>query len=336
MTSPVRWGILSTAKIGREALIPAIKKAAYAEVEAIASGSGQAETVAKELGIRKAYGSYEELLADPDIDVVYIPLPNGLHKDWVIHAAKEGKHVLCEKPAAITVEETEKMTVACQEQGVLFMEAFMYQFHPMHRRVRERMKNGEIGDVKLMRTTFSFNMDPSSDNIRMNPKLGGGSMYDIGCYCIHVSRFLFEEEPELVFATGASHPEQDVDLSMAGTLSFSNGKTSVFDCSFRQPPCNEYELVGTKGILRVRHAFRPDQNPEGEDGVIRLIHPDGTEETETVPGDAYKRQVEHFSQCVREGTEPFYSAAQTLRNMKVIEACYRSYASGTTIRLQES
>ncbi|MCS0542599.1 Gfo/Idh/MocA family oxidoreductase, partial [Aeromonas veronii] len=184
----VRFGVLSTAKIARNTLIPAMERAHYAEVVAVASESGKAKDFAAELGIPKHYESYTDLLNDPEIDAVYIPLPNQLHKQWAIEAAKHGKHVLCEKPAALTSQDVEEMAAAFKENNVIFMEAFMYQFHPQHNRVKEIIAAGEIGDVKLIRSTFSFLHDLNSGSIKMQKDLGGGVLYDVGCYCIHASR----------------------------------------------------------------------------------------------------------------------------------------------------
>ncbi|BDG36090.1 hypothetical protein PcaKH15_19960 [Parageobacillus caldoxylosilyticus] len=176
MERKVRWGIVSTVAIAKDVMIPAIHRADYAEVVAIASESGRADQVAQELGIPKAYDSYEKLLDDRDVDAVYIPLPNSMHAEWTIKAAKKKKHVLCEKPAALCEEDVRRMIEACEENGVLFMEAFMYQFHPQHERVKQRLASGEIGEVKYMRSHFSFYLQDRETNIRMNVELGGGEL----------------------------------------------------------------------------------------------------------------------------------------------------------------
>ncbi|MUV37011.1 Trans-1,2-dihydrobenzene-1,2-diol dehydrogenase [Lentibacillus sp. JNUCC-1] len=186
----IQWGILSTANIAQKALIPAIQRAKNAEVTAIASGSdaGKARAVAEKFEIPKTHDRYEALLEDPDIQAVYIPLPNHLHKKWVIEAAKAGKHILCEKPIGLDEEEAREMQRVCEENGVLLMEAFMYHFHPQHERVKEIMASGEIGDVRYMRAAFSFFIGNKADNIRMHREKGGGCMYDVGSYGVHSIR----------------------------------------------------------------------------------------------------------------------------------------------------
>lgn len=312
----VRFGILSTAEIARNTLIPAMERAHNAEVVAIASESGKAENFAVELGIPKHYESYKELLKDPEIDAVYIPLPNQLHKEWALEAAKYGKHVLCEKPAALTAKDVEEMAVIFKENSVIFMEAFMYQFHPQHNRVKEIITSGEIGDVKLIRSAFSFYLDLQSDNIRLRKDLGGGALYDVGCYCIHASRLITGEEPVEVTATANIHPTLGVDTTSAGTLKFEKGVIANFDCSFEQPFKAQYEVVGTKGYILAKNAFRPDN--EGGRGVI-VVSAEAGQREEVVQGDQYKLQVEHFAECVLSNQQPMYSVEETLKNLRVIE-----------------
>ncbi|HEX7066411.1 MAG TPA: Gfo/Idh/MocA family oxidoreductase [Bacillales bacterium] len=330
----VRWGVLGNANIARKALVPAIKAAGSAELKGIASRqSKKAERAAEELGFDKHYGSYEALLADPEIDAVYIPLPNGLHAEWVAKAAKAGKHVLCEKPAALTAAEAAKMIEECRRHEVLFMEAFMYQFHPQHERVKEIIADGEIGDVRVMRSQFSFAMkDPA--NVRLNRELGGGCLYDVGCYCIHAARYILAQEPSKVYAQAHLDAEFDnVDMTTAGMLSFEKDIQLLFDCSFESFPQENYQVIGEKGNIQVTHPFRPDKNKDGK-ARIYITTEDGEKREESIPGEAYALQVEHFSQCVLDGTEPVYSGEQTIQNMKVIDACYESIRSGETVELR--
>ncbi|WP_449537986.1 Gfo/Idh/MocA family protein [Ferdinandcohnia sp. Marseille-Q9671] len=312
----IRFGILSTAKIARTTLLPSMERAHNVEVVAVASESGKAEGFAAEHGIEKYYDTYTELLQDPEVDAVYIPLPNQLHKKWAIEAAKHGKHVLCEKPAALNSQEVEEMEKVFAEQNVTFMEGFMYQFHPQHTRVKEIISAGEIGDVKLIRSTFSFPHAMNPDSIKLQKHLGGGVLYDVGCYCIHASRLITGEEPIEVTATASIHPTHEVDVTAAGTLTFESGILASFDCSFEQPFKAQYEVVGTKGSILVGRAFRPD-NQEGN-GLIEISTEAGVRE-ETVQGDQYKLQVEHFAECVLSNKQPMYSVADTIKNMRVIE-----------------
>jgi D-xylose 1-dehydrogenase (NADP+, D-xylono-1,5-lactone-forming) len=326
----MKWGILSTANIAQTQVIPAIQRSTLAGVEAIASTSGKAAEVASQLNIPRVYDTYEELLLDPDIDAVYIPLPNSLHRRWVLEAAKHGKHILCEKPAALTAQEMIEMDRYCKEQNVLFMEAFMYQFHPQHERVKEIIASGEIGDVKLMRSSFSFFMEDRGTNIRMDKSLGGGSIYDVGCYCIHAMRNILEAEPGKVHVHGKLDSETGVDVSAIVYLEFDQGIQGVFDCSFDASFRQEYEVVGTKGRILVPRAFRPDVN--GGVGLI-TIECNGLQRTEQVEGDIYLLQVEHFSKTILEKKLLIYPAEKTIANMRVIDACYSSLEKGNEVIL---
>ncbi|WNF22735.1 Gfo/Idh/MocA family oxidoreductase [Mesobacillus jeotgali] len=317
----IKWGILSTANIAQTQVIPAIQRSALAEVEAIASSSGKGAEVAAKLNIPSIYNTYEELLQDPKIDAVYIPLPNSLHRKWVLEAAKHGKHILCEKPAALTAQEMIEMDRYCKEQNVLFMEAFMYQFHPQHERVKEIIASGEIGEVKLMRSSFSYYMEDRETNIRMDKSLGGGSIYDVGCYCIHSMRYILGAEPVKVQALGRLDPETGVDVSAVAYLEFDRGIQGVFDCSFEASFRQEYEIVGTKGRILVPRAFRPDVN--GGVGMV-TVESNGQRRTEQVEGDIYLLQVDHLSEAILEKKPLVYPAEETIANMHVIDACYSS------------
>jgi D-xylose 1-dehydrogenase (NADP+, D-xylono-1,5-lactone-forming) len=315
----VRWGILSTANIGITQVIPALKRSGIVDVAAIASESGRAQQAAADLNIPIAYDSYEELLRDENIDAVYIPLPNHLHKESVIKAAESGKHILCEKPAALTVDDTEQMIQVCRKNNVKFMEAFMYQFHPQHDRVREIIASGEIGKIKHMKASFSFYMTERENNIRMKKHMGGGSLYDVGCYCIHAIRNILQSEPVQIRVSAEIDPITGVDISAYGYMELENGVRATFDSSFDMTFRHEYEVIGESGRIIIPRAFRPDVN-NGE-GLI-LISNDRGERKERIQGDSYLLQVDHFSQCILENKEPSYTAENTIKNMKVIEDCY--------------
>ncbi|GAE30978.1 Gfo/Idh/MocA family protein [Halalkalibacter hemicellulosilyticus] len=327
----LQWGVLSTAKIGQTQMIPAIQRSKNGEVAAIASSSERAAEIAESLSIKKIYDSYEDLLADPDIDAIYIPLPNHLHKKWVIEAAKHRKHILCEKPAALTADDTEEMVNVCHNQGVTFMEAFMYQFHSQHERVRKIIASGEIGEVKLIKGSFSFLLEDRSGNIRADAKKGGGSLFDVGCYPVHSIRHILGTEPLSIQAYGEVDPERGIDLSVFAHMKMANGVNAMFDCSFDMTNRNEYEVIGSKGVIRVPRAYRPDVVNEGE-GLI-IVEAGGDVRTETVIDDQYKNQVEHFAKAVLETQDPFYPGEQSIRNMKVIDACYESLRSGHRIMI---
>lgn len=326
----VRWGILSAAKIAQTQLIPAFVRAQNAEVVGIASSSGKAREVATLFKIPKSYNSYEEMLQDPDIDAIYIPLPNHLHKKWTIEAAKHGKHVLCEKPASLLAEETKEMVEFCREKNVKFMEAFMYQFHPQHERVREIIKAGEIGEVKFIRASFSFFLAQPEGNIRMDQNRGGGSIYDVGCYGIHAIRNVLQVEPTEVHIHADIDPKFHVDKSAFGYMKLQNGVHAYFDCSFDMTNRAEYEIIGTKGLIKVPRAFRPDIN--GGEGLV-IVEVEGVTRVEKIFGDIYRLQVEHISKVILEDGEVFYSGENAIQNMRVIQACYESIKTGNSIKI---
>ncbi|MDN4525035.1 Gfo/Idh/MocA family protein [Fictibacillus fluitans] len=326
----VRWGVLSTATIGLNQGIPAIQRSENAELVALASRGEKGRAKAEELSIPKYYDSYEKLLADPGIESVYIPLPNHLHLEWAVKAARQGKHVLCEKPAFLHAEDTKKMVEACREHGVYFMEAFMYQFHPQHDRVKEIIDSGEIGEVKLMRSSFSFYIQDRVENIRLSKEKGGGSIYDVGCYSIHAARSILQSEPIEVQAFSDLDPDTGVDLSSIVHMKLENGIPVVFDCSFDMANREEYEVVGTQGTITVNRAFRPDVY--GGEGLILIQTKEGQRE-EKVTGDQYRSQIEHFSSCILEGKEPSYTLEETYQNMQAIDACYESIAKRQLVSL---
>lgn len=317
----VRWGILSTADIARTQLIPAFRRATNAHVLAISSESGKASETARDLGIPKAYDRYDDLLQDPEIDAIYIPLPNHLHKEWAIKAVEQGKHVLCEKPVALNAEEANEMTNAARRNKVKFMEGFMYQFHPQHQRVRDIIASGEIGEVKFMRASFSFYLDQRKGNIRTDKNKGGGSIYDIGCYCLHAIRNVIESEIKSVDVKSQIDSESGVDLSAVGFVTLENGVNAVFDCSIDMTFRQEYEIVGTIGRIKVPRPFRPDIN--GGEGLV-IVQKENEERVERLLGDIYTLEVEHFSQAIIEDKEPSYSLENTINNMIALDACYHS------------
>jgi len=331
MVQKVRWGILSTAAIARETMIPAIQRANNAEVVAIASSSGKASSIAKELGIPISYESYDQLLDDPNVDAVYIPLPNSMHVEWTIKAANKQKHVLCEKPAALCEADVRKMVEACKQNNVFFMEAFMYQFHPQHQRVKDIISSGEIGDIKCMRASFSFYLHDRETNIRMNAQLGGGSLFDVGCYCVHSIRNLLDSEPVELFVQSNYDEHHSIDMTTSGWMKMKNGVHALFDCSFEMFPQNKYEMIGTKGKVEVSRAYRPDVH--GGNGIITVTTDSGETRKEVVFGDQYVLEMEHASRCILEDVEPLYSGDNMIQQARVLEACYTSVKTGNVVRL---
>ncbi|SHM97158.1 Gfo/Idh/MocA family protein [Gracilibacillus kekensis] len=330
--SKLRWGVLSTAQIGRTQVIPAIQRSNNGEVVAIASRNQQkADETAIELGIPKTYDSYDSLLDDPNIDAVYIPLPNAMHKEWMIQAANKKKHVLCEKPVAITNSELDEMLTACKKNNVVFMEAFMYQFHPQHQKVKQLIKEGVIGDVAFMRASFSFYLEDRS-NIRLSNELGGGAMFDVGCYTLHAIRNILGQEPSSVYASANYHPKLKVDMTMTGTLNFDNGIVTSFDTSFDSVSRESYEVVGSKGSITVTSAFRPDTN-EDMAGEIIVSKDDGTTEVVKEAGDQYTLMAEDFADAVLNNQPLTYDLTAMQNQMKVLDAVYESSKKGEVVKL---
>ncbi|PLS03739.1 Gfo/Idh/MocA family protein [Neobacillus cucumis] len=319
MERKIKWGILSTAQIAVEKLIPAIQRSTNGQVYAIASSSGKAKLAAEKFQIPVFYESYDELLADPAIDAVYIPLPNNMHYEWTIKAAKAKKHILCEKPAALEAEQVAEMISVCKQNGVMFMEGFMYRFHPQHQKVKDLIKDKAIGDVKLMRAFFSFFMEEREGNIRLNADLGGGALFDIGCYCVNSLRYIVEEEP-LSLKILSETNQDGVDTSAAGVLLFPNHVLATFACSFDADSKDEYEIVGTNGTIRVPYAYRPDL--QSGRGVVQLVK-DGELTEFMIEGDQYRLEVEHFADCILSNQEPIYSGENSYNNLKVIQTLYQ-------------
>ncbi len=321
---PVSWGILSTADIGVRKVIPAMQAGSLVRVDAVASRSGKRSAeVAEQLGIPKSYSSYEDLLADDSIEAVYIPLPNHLHLPWTVAAARAGKHVLCEKPIAMTAAEAEEMVAVCADSGVLLMEAFMYRLHPLWRRTIEIVRSGGIGSVRAVSVVFSyFNDDP--DNIRNIPEVGGGALFDIGCYAVNVSRLVFDSEPDDVKSQILRDPALGTDIVTSAILDFA-GRPAVFVCSTQMESSQRVEILGTEGRLVVDIPFNiPPDRPatlHHYAGGVPPVTP-GVETHEFPIANQYTIQGDVFSRCIRTGEPLPFPAEDSVANMKVIEAIF--------------
>jgi xylose dehydrogenase (NAD/NADP) len=320
----LRWGILSTANIGRAAVIPAIKESTRGEVVAVASRENRrAEEFAAENGIPEAFGSYEELLEDEHVDAIYIPLPNNMHREWTIRAAEAGKHVLCEKPLALTATECDEMADAAENAGVVCMEAFMYRFHPRIDAVTKLIASGAIGELRSMYSAFTFKLT-TTDNIRLDPELGGGSLMDVGCYCVNVFRTIAASEPLEVQAQ-ALWTDRGVDEQMAGLLRFEGGRTAQFDCALTMERREALHVAGTDGHLEVPRVFIPGT----DDVTIEEFHGRGDAKSHALPGvNEYTAMVEHFTDSVLTGSPVRYPFSEAAANMRVLEALYRSAWNG--------
>ncbi len=308
----LRWGILSTARIGVRRVIPAIQRSQTGVVSAIASrDADRAAEVASRFGIPRAHGTYEGLLADPEVDAIYNPLPNSLHAEWSIRAAEAGKHVLCEKPLARDAAEARRIVEACARAGVLLQEAFMYRFHPQTERLQQLVRDGAVGRPWVVRSGFSFTVGSQND-IRLIPELGGGGLLDVGCYCVNISRLLLGE-PLQANATAAY--ERGVDVRLAGMLTFSGGTAALLACGLRAPEQQFCEVVGEEGVITLPRPFLP-----GEDPALIFVRRKAQEERIEIPGtDQYARMIDHFGECLRTGTPPRFSPEDAVANMRVID-----------------
>jgi predicted dehydrogenase len=325
---PVKFGIVSTAKIGVQKVIPAMQKGQHCRIEAIASRDlGRAKATAEALGIPKAYGSYAELLADPEIEAIYNPLPNHLHVPVSIEAAAAGKHVLCEKPIALTAEEAATLIEARDRAGVLIQEAFMVRHHPQWLRARELVRSGRIGDLRAVQGSFSYmNVDPS--NVRNQADIGGGGLYDIGVYPIVTMRFLFEAEPTRVAAQIERDPNFRTDRLTSVLLAFPTGQ-GLFVCSTQLVPYQRMQVFGTKGRVEVEIPFNaPPDRP------TRIFVDDGGQPADASAEalsfdvtDQYTLQGDAFARAIREGTPLEFPLENAVANMAVVDAIFRAAKS---------
>lgn len=326
MTDAIRWGILSTANIGIKRFIPGVKKSHNGRVVALASrDEARARAVAATLDIPTVHASYEALLADPDVDAVYNPLPNSLHAEWTLKAAAAGKSILCEKPLAVDSAQARQMIDGCREHGVLLMEAFMYRFHPQHARVRELIDAGAIGELRFVRSAFTFLLEPFKPaNVRLQGELAGGALMDVGCYTVNAARMLFAQEPQWASAQWDFRPEFGVEVSLAGVLGFSDNRTAIFDCGFRAAGEGSYSAVGTAGQIDVPAAFVPAP----AETVVRIADSGGVRE-ERIPGvDQYQLEAQEFADALLARRALRIPADDALGTLRAIEALHRSAAAG--------
>jgi D-xylose 1-dehydrogenase (NADP+, D-xylono-1,5-lactone-forming) len=319
----IRWGIIGCARIAKRSVIPGIQQSETGVVAAIASrGLKKAKQTAEELNIPIAYGSYEELLADPNIDGVYIPLPNHLHKEWTIRAAEAGKHVLCEKPLAINARDAEEMVDSCERAGVVFAEAFMYRYHPRYKMIQDIIKSGEIGELRGIHGTFTFNNAKDKGNVRYNQDWGGGSLYDVGVYPISAARMLLGQEPQAATVHAFFSEEYDhVDMMASGILEFNNGVALTFDCGMWAAFRNNLEIVGTEGRIEVPSAFIVNQD---EQDNFFVFTNDGHREVEVPRLNQYSLQADALGRSIQSGEPISFPATDAILNMKVLDACLTS------------
>ncbi|HET7520567.1 MAG TPA: Gfo/Idh/MocA family oxidoreductase, partial [Candidatus Limnocylindria bacterium] len=320
----LRWGILSTADIARRKVVPGMRGARRCEIVAIASRDGaRADAVAAELGIPRAHASYEGLLADPEVDAVYIPLPNHLHAEWAIAAARAGKHVLCEKPMALTADDAQRMVDVAREEGVLLMEAFMYRLHPSWEAVLEMVRGGEIGRLVSVQSWFSYFNDDAT-NIRNIRDVGGGALFDIGCYSVSLSRVLFGAEPTRVSAALLRDPELGVDVLTSAILTFDDGLAS-FTCSTRAEDDQRVHIYGTEGRISIGIPFNIPPDRATEVWVTHGGDPPVAPDTRVLTfetADPYTVETERFAAAVLDGTQPPVPPEDAVRNLRVMERIF--------------
>jgi predicted dehydrogenase len=326
MSKKLRWGVLSTANIGVKKVLPAMQRGQFTTVDAIASRDlAKAQQTAALLGIPKAYGSYEELLADPDIDAIYNPLPNQHHVPWTAKAAEAGKHVLCEKPISLTVAEAKSLLAVRERTGVKIGEAFMIRSFTQWLRVGELLRSGRIGQLRSVAGFFSyFNNDPA--NIRNHVECGGGALLDIGCYCIQAARYGFGKEPRRVVGLVERDPQFHTDRLTSALLDFEGGGRAVFTCSTQLVPYQKVQFFGTTGRIEMEIPFnapkdRPTRIIIDETGEL---FGSGIKIEELPTADQYTMQGDAFSRAVLEGGEVPVPLEEAIANMSVIEAIFRS------------
>jgi xylose dehydrogenase (NAD/NADP) len=337
MSESVKWGVLGNANIARKCVIPAIQRSSNGTVHALATRSPErAWPVAGEHGIEHIYGGYDALLEDPDIEAIYVPLPNHLHHPWTLKALNAGKHVLCEKPLACDAEQAQEMVEAAEDNGLLLLEAFMYRFHPRSRHIKEMVDGGAIGTPVSVRAAFCYQMGEESladeGNIRLRPEMGGGALLDIGCYCVSVARWMLGAEPTRVQAQAVYHP-QGVDIHLVGTLRFPGGCLASLEVSFVSALQQTYAVFGSAGAIELPHdAFIPwDREAlftlRGRDEEV------GTEQT-VEGGDEYQMMVEHFSEAILGQSSLAFQPQDSIRNMEVLDALAQAAQTGRSVTLE--
>lgn len=337
MNFNIKWGILGNATIARKCVIPAIFSSANGRVHALASRTPEeAETLAKKYDITQLYSQYESVIEDKQVDIVYIPLPNHLHREWTIKALEAGKHVLCEKPLACNMAEALEMAEVASKKGLYLMEALMYRFHPRSRTIHQMVAQGKIGIPRLVRVSFCFHMQEhilkKQENARLQ-KRGGGALLDVGCYGVSVARWMMGENPESVQAT-AHFNSEGVDIHSVGVLHFGNGGLATVEASFISSLQQTYTIVGEDGSIELPHnAFIPWEND------ATYVHRGRHEEIgrqEVVPGaDEYRLMVEHFSDVLIHGYSPVIRIHDSIQNMRVLDALAESARSGQRVVIPE-
>lgn len=338
MPEAIQWGVLGNATIARMCVMPAIKKSRNGNVHALGTRSPEkAEKVAVENDIRHVYDSYDAVLRDPEVDAVYIALPNHLHHPWTLEALRAGKHVLCEKPLACNEAQAQEMALAAEANGRQLMEAFMYRFHPRVQTIKGIIDDGQIGPLRLVRSAFCFHVDndvlESAGNARLNPECGGGCLLDVGCYSVSLARWLFGCEPVRVQAQALYHPGGS-DIHMAGSLMFPAGGLATIEASFISALQQTFSAVGAEGAVELPHdAYIPWER----DAVFFMRGRDEASgrEHRIAGDDEYRLMAEHFADTVLGLTACAFTPEDSVRNMRVLDALAQSAKTGTCVSVHE-
>lgn len=312
----IKWGVLGYARIAKNSVIPAIVSSENSVLHAVATASEEKQEECRELfQCPKLYSQYEELLDDPDIQAVYVPLPNSLHKEWAIKAMKKGKHVLCEKPIALNADECKEMLQAADQNGVLLMEAFMYRYTDRTRKVKDIVDRGEIGEIRYIQSTFRFLLD-RPNTIKVKPELGGGSLYDVGSYPVNFVGLFMNELPESVVTECVM--DNGVDVLFSALLKYPNGVIASISSGFNAFNQMNSEIIGTKGRIEVPDTFL------GTAGSIRVTTTEGVREIPTEESDRYLFEVTDFADAILNNRKPLMGLEETHRNMQVIDLLLQS------------
>lgn len=333
MSKRIRWGILSTAGIALTKFIPALKASSLCEVTTIASRDLEnANQAALMLYLPKHYGDYDQLLNDPDIDVIYNALPNHLHVEWTIKALQAGKHVLCEKPIGLNAADAQLLLDTTKQFPHLkVMEGFMYKFHPQWQHVKKMIKAGAIGDVQTVNSIFTYN-NTDARNIRNIAEAGGGGLLDIGCYCVSFPRFLFDEDPISVIGQMIYDEKTNIDKLTSGMMQFSNGKTSTFTCATQAMPFQQVHILGTKGHINIEI---PVNQPPSQPTILHLRKARISETITIAEANQYSLLADAFAKSIIDDTPVPVSLEDAINNMKVLDYIKESSEKGISIRLDQ-
>ncbi len=327
MTKPVRWGVLGCAAIAINRVIPGMQMTDQAVLTAVASRTlDKAQGVAAQFGASRAYGSYEELLADPEIEAVYIPLPNGLHAEWSIQALRAGKHVLCEKPLTLNAAEAREIQAVRDETGLYCLEAFAYRFNPVVAEAFRIAHSGVLGELRFMHIATTFTLDPLDPaNVRLQADIGGGALYDVGCYAINAQRMLAGREPLTAWTNMTWSERFDVDMAGTAILDFGQGLLGTVQWGFNASYSGPFSVVGDKGRLAGTYGWNPP--PDGP--AMLLMTAEGTQGIHVEHANDYMGEVQDLSLAIRGVRPPVYEWEPLEANMRVLDACYASFRSGT-------